>query len=214
MQAVEISEQFEIEVKIPRTCGKQMNRANYQSESAEVYFRRRLYIPFIDHLILSLEDRFNPSSRRVCKINSFLATNIHHKTSKELKETVRELELIYKDDLDLVHSNLLQEVEIWKIRWSQNVELRPNSIIENLKVCDSSLYPGLHLILKIFCVLPVTTCECERDMSALKREKTSFRSTMTEERLNSISLIHIHKKRKIDVERVVDIFMSKPHRFN
>ena len=52
-------------------------------------------------------------------------------------------------------------------------------------------------------------------MSALKREKMSFRNTMTEDRLNSISLMHIHKERKIDVDiEVVDIFMSKPHRFN
>jgi hypothetical protein len=51
-------------------------------------------------------------------------------------------------------------------------------------------------------------------LSALRRERTCFRSTMTEQRLNSISLIHIHKNRKIDVEKVVDIFMSQPHRLN
>ena len=58
------------------------------------------------------------------------------------------------------------------------------------------------------------SCECVRDLSALRRERTCFRSTMTEQRLNSISLIHIHKNRKIDVEKVVDVFMSQPHRLN
>ena len=36
---------------------------------------------------------------------------------------------------------------------------------------------------------------------------------MTEERLNSISMIHIHKKREILPEKVVDMFMSQAHRF-
>jgi hypothetical protein len=172
-----------------------------------------VYIPFIDHIITSLEDRFNQTSRKICKlIIDLLASNIINKTQIELKKTVIELEQIYREDLH--DCNLLQEAGIWQTRWSHDTNTKPKSVIENLKVCDSNLYPGLHVVFLIFCVLPVTTCECERDLSALRREKTCFRSTMTEQRLNSISLIHIHKNRKIDVEKVVDIFMSQPHRIN
>jgi hypothetical protein len=93
--ALEIAEQFNIEVKIPRICGKQTKRTNIPSETTEIYLRRRVYIPFINHIITSLEDRFNQTSRKICKlIIDLLASNIINKTQIELKKTVIELEQV------------------------------------------------------------------------------------------------------------------------
>ena len=87
IEALEIAEQFNIEVKIPRICGKQTKRTTIPSETTEIYFRRRVYIPFIDHIITSLEDRFNQTSRKICKlIIDLLASNIINKTQIELIE--------------------------------------------------------------------------------------------------------------------------------
>ena len=107
--------------------------------------------------------------------------------------------------------NFLHEVEIWKTRWSQDTNKNPNTIIENLEYCNWSRYPGFYAIFSIFCVLPKTCCECERDLSALKREENV--ALEAQWHLNSISLFHIHKNRKIDVDIVVDIMFQK-HRFN
>ena len=87
IEALEIAEQFNIEVKIPRICGKQTKRTNIPSETTEIYFRKRVYIPFIDHIITSLEDIFNQTSLKICKlIIDVLATNIINKTQVELKK--------------------------------------------------------------------------------------------------------------------------------
>jgi hypothetical protein len=92
-------------------------------------------------------------------IIDLLASNIINKTQIEIKKTVTVLELIYREDLH--DCNLLQEAGIWQTRLSHDTNTKLKSVIENLKVCDSNLYPGLHVVFHIFCVLPVTTCECE-----------------------------------------------------
>ena len=39
---------------IPRTCGRQTQRSNIEADSPEVYYRRTLTIPLLDHLGHSL----------------------------------------------------------------------------------------------------------------------------------------------------------------
>ena len=48
-------------------------------------------------------------------------------------------------------------------------------------------------VLKIFATLPITSCEAERSFSTLKRLETFIRSTMGEERLNSLAVLNIHR---------------------
>ena len=47
------------------------------------------------------------------------------------------------------------------------------------------------VILNILAVL-ATTCFCERSMSALRRLKTWLKSSMTNEQLTGLALMHIH----------------------
>ena len=54
------------------------------------------------------------------------------------------------------------------------------------------MYPNLYVLLKICCTIPATSCECERSASALRRLHTFNRASMTQERLSSLALMHIH----------------------
>ena len=74
---------------------------------------------------------------------------------------------------------------------------------------DKVLFPNITKMLKIMCTLLVTTCECERSFSALKRLKTYIRSSMGEERLNGLALLHIHYSTNIDIEEVFNMFARK-----
>ena len=51
--------------------------------------------------------------------------------------------------------------------------------------------------------LPVTSCECECSISALGLIKTNLRSTMTEDRLNSLVMLHYHRDIELNGEEVV-----------
>ena len=60
--------------------------------------------------------------------------------------------------------------------------------------------------LEIGCTLPVTSCECERSASVIRRLDNYMRHCMTEERLTALALLHIHYDTHIDMEEVVNMF--------
>ena len=79
-----------------------------------------------------------------------------------------------------------------------------------LKEIDSGMYLNITECLKIFSTLPVTTCECERNVSALRRLKTYLRSTMSQTRLTGLALLHIHYNMDIDFHEIIRRF-ARPH---
>ena len=71
-------------------------------------------------------------------------------------------------------------------------------------------------LLDIICTTPMSTAECERCFSTLKRIKTFLRSTMSEDRLNALAVLSIEKKfiRSIpDFDnKVIDVFSNMKNR--
>ena len=65
----------------------------------------------------------------------------------------------------------------------------PDRLIDSIKQCSTMTYPNLHALFRIALTLPITSCESERSFSQLKLIKTARRSTMSELRLSSLSLM-------------------------
>lgn len=59
--------------------------------------------------------------------------------------------------------------------------------------------------------IPVSTCTAERSFSALRRLKSYLRSTMTQKRLNAVSILHIHREitEEINVDEIANEFILK-----
>ena len=59
-------------------------------------------------------------------------------------------------------------------------------------------------------VMPATKATSERSFSALRRVKNYLRATMTQERLNNLLILHVHKERtdSLDVKEVANDFIS------
>ena len=49
-------------------------------------------------------------------------------------------------------------------------------------------------------------------ISGMKRLKTPLRSTMSDERLSSLKVLHVHKHKKADVDQVISEFAGKKDR--
>ena len=49
-------------------------------------------------------------------------------------------------------------------------------------------------------------------ISGMKRLKTPLRSTMSDERLSSLTVLHVHKHKKADVDQVISEFAGKKDR--
>ena len=56
------------------------------------------------------------------------------------------------------------------------------------------MFSEVHSLLQLYMTIPVTSATAERTFSVLRRMKTCFRSTMTQERLNNVMLLHIYKE--------------------
>ena len=84
----------------------------------------------------------------------------------------------------------------------------PDSVSATLKAIDFSAFENIKVALRTLATLPVTSCECELSFSALRRLKNYNRSTMIEERLNGLALMHVHQEIEPDVQEVLQKFSS------
>jgi hypothetical protein len=57
---------------------------------------------------------------------------------------------------------------------------KPSNVIDALRLCNSIIFPSIHMLLKILCTLPISTATPERMFSNLKRVKIHLRNTMKE----------------------------------
>ena len=211
IQATDICETFSIEMRKPRLVGRQKNRINVPGDSPEEYYRRAMMIPFLDHVISNLNDRFNDKSQIAFKLNYILAENIAEIDDQNLNNVIKEIQEFYKED---IHDAFQEELFMWRRKWQNiNSNDRPKKAIDNLSKCNQDLFPSVYNLIYIICVLPSTIVECERDFSSLKLIKSYLRSTLTQTRLNSLALHYIHNERRVKPEEVVTEYLKGKHRF-
>lgn len=85
----------------------------------------------------------------------------------------------------------------------------PDTAAKTIKECHPRDYPNVFAMLKIVCTIGVTSCECERSNSELRLLKTYTRSTMGQERMNDLALMHIHYRMPIDLDEIVNRLARK-----
>ena len=84
-------------------------------------------------------------------------------------------------------------------------------VLQLLVCCDVlSSMPELGTALILFCTLPVTVASAERSFSKLKLIKSYLRSSIAQERLDSLALISIENEaaRELDLNELVDRFSN------
>ena len=202
-----LADELNIPVSTPRTVARQVHHDNAPADSPEVYYRRNLMIPFLNHITSELDNRFGPSHQTKIK----LLGHIPSIAASYPLASVTEVGKMYKADLPSPHM-LSTEFSRWKSKcFSTPKDHRPDTLEKALKVCDEDDYPNISALLVIACTLPVTTCETERSNSQLKLLKTYLRSTMTEERLSSLAMIKVHREMvaNLDFDKLVVDFANK-----
>lgn len=72
------------------------------------------------------------------------------------------------------------------------------------------LFSQVEVLLRVLLVIPVTSCEAERSFSSLRRLKTWLRSTLSQERLNSIAVCNVHQEYidGLDLKAIVNEFVG------
>ena len=80
--------------------------------------------------------------------------------------------------------------------------LNQTVIANQLSTCNQGIFPNLFPLLKIGCTLPVTSYECKRSFSALRRLKTWLRSSTATKRLPVLTIMIIPDCKEVDYEKV------------
>ena len=67
-------------------------------------------------------------------------------------------------------------------------------------------FPNIYTALCILGIIPITTCQCEGSVSALRRLKSYMRGTMPQERLNGLAAFSVHRNMNISENEIIDKF--------
>ena len=205
--ALSLAEKIGLEENKPRTVGKQTTRANPPYQSISEYYKRTVTIPLIDHIHSALQARFDLDSINVYKGLSIVPMKMISLKSNGIdwKQEFKTVSSFYADDLP-VPLALDAELRLWETYWETYTGPLPNNISSTLKSVCFDGFENIKIILRILGTLPITSCECERSISALRILKDYKRSTMIEDRLNGLALLKIHQEIIPDVDAVIDKF--------
>ena len=96
-------------------------------------------------------------------------------------------------DSKYLPAELLLWERIWKGKNDRREDI-PDSIDATLEQIDKDAYVNIYTILQILITIPISSASCERSISTLRNLKTYLRSTMVQDRLNGLALMHAHRE--------------------
>ena len=132
------------------------------------------------------------------------------KSWKPLTELVKPFYEFYKEDMPLPE-HFFQEIETWR-DIVLNHDTPPSNVKNTLKAFQFSGLENVKTSLKILGTIPITSCECERSFSGMRRLVNFCWTTMLEERLNGLALMNFHLGRIPESKKVIDKFRGAKNR--
>ena len=91
-----------------------------------------------------------------------------------------------------------------------------NTICDIFNVCSfpKTMLGEINKLLHIYLTIPLTSATAERSYSSLRRLKNYLRSTMTQNRLNHLTLLHVHKRacEMLDIHKIAAEFVNRNER--
>jgi hypothetical protein len=204
-EAVALGVRNDVQPSVQRSARRQCHRGNVPGDTPSEYWKRNLYIPFVDNLVNELNDRLVQNEHRF-SAQYLLPSQIANITRTKLTE----LYFTFRKDLPANDNIEFQrEVDRWRARWT-DVQGKPETLGETLaSINEPMLYPNIFKCLEILVSMPVTSATAERCFSVMRRLKTYLRSTMTGQRISSLVMIHIYRDTEVSVAAAISSFAEK-----
>lgn len=160
----------------------------------------QLFYPVLDTLLGECQDRFSPQSLAISK----------------------SVDAVFKCDYGGAESLLNQYANLLNINPKLTLTEMTmvstqiqNGSTENIKrELVSGHCPNYEKLFRFALSLPVGTATCERSFSAMRRIRNWLRTTMLQERLSNLSLLHIESDLtdKLEAEEIIDAYDAKTKR--
>ena len=191
-RAVEFTTSFDLQPINPPRTRKSSNQyggpANSPTPSSPAEYFRVQFFSAVDTASMELDERFNQEGL------GNLAMLEQHLLSGEISEVV---ELYPELDALLLPVQLAKLKANHKFNSCQEV----SNILKTMGPEVRRLFPQVEALVRLLLVVPVSFCKSERRSSALRRLKTLLRSTMSQSRLNSVSVCHVHREKLENITR-------------
>ena len=130
------------------------------------------------------------------KIATSLEWYLLENNEERIPAIANQIESFYSADIE-AGKLTIEHAQWFNYKNAKNICISTaDELIEAFK-CQTDLQiflPTFTTVLRLYMTLPCTTCEAERSFSALRRLKTYLRSQSTQERLNSLAIMHVHKE--------------------
>ncbi len=171
---------------------------------------RKHYFEILDHAINSIKSRFDqPGYASYKTVESLLMKCVS--IDEDFTEEFEFVTSSYSGDINA--SSLKIQLETLAAQITME-EANLMGVMKKLTSSQRELYSEVVTLLKIVLVNPSTNSTSEWSFSAMRRIKTYLRSSMSQNRLNAMMILHVHKDRtdKICLPDVAKAFINSDHR--
>ena len=207
-ESVQLAASIGIQPSMPRVVQRQVHRANAPAATPEEYYKINLTRAFLDHCCQHIDRRFQEEVYS-CYKGLYITPAVMLDSAASWKANVLDFCNYYRADLPNV-GGLDAELVMWEHLWvnerNRNGNI-PDRVSEALAVVEQQAFCNIYTILQILCTIPISSATCERlDISTLRYIKTYLRNTMTQDRLNGLALMYVHRDKHINLDQVIDLF--------
>ncbi|KAF0773673.1 Uncharacterized protein FWK35_00000090, partial [Aphis craccivora] len=163
---------------------------------------KRIYYEIIDVTVSALNGRFQQNVMdHLCSLEQFVIGKDRHIT-----DVIEFYGSDFNRDKLILHRDMF--LNIAKSREASIKSLQDVvNLMKSENVCV--MLSEFSKLLQIALTILISSCTAEKSFSALRRLKTFLRSTMTQNRLNDIAILHVHRNEDVDIEKVANTFINK-----
>ena len=176
--------------RVPRNLEIGTSESFFHDSVEDLYCQ--VYYEAIDAITSAITSRFDqPGYRMYCHLQSLL---LKAANGEEYGCELKFVTEFYGQDFN--EDQLKLQLETLSANLSSSVHDLPSIIthFKSFSTAQRSLLSQVCTLLSLILVMPATNAVSERSFSALRRISTFLRTTMTQNRLNSIMVLHVHKE--------------------
>lgn len=182
-----------------RFCGP---AAAYEAPTAEIYYRQQ-YMAFVDCAISQLQTRFNPDSPG---LSTYLVLE-----QILFSGQISSNNGILNNYPELHSARLAIQLGMFKMQFKYSTLADAKNLLQSMQPEVHLMFNEVEKLVRLLLLCPASSCEAERSFSSLRRLKTWLRNNMTQERLNSVIVCHVHQDilDNLDIQKIANDFIGR-----
>jgi hypothetical protein len=179
-----------------RYCGPS---DHHHAGSPEEHYRA-YFFSFLDSVLTQMDTRFNETK-----------SGLHeYRQLEEMLLTGKVNESIVTQYPELQTASFASQLDMFKHSTKAATLYDAKQAYCKMSTDVRHLFPEVFVLIKLLLICPGSSCESERSFSALRRLKTWLRHSMTQHKLNYVSICHVHQEKLNDVNglQLISEFVS------